>query len=105
MMTMIAITAAVTVIGCACTKEKPAEGRITAAGSFSLKGNMPFVRLYFTADDGRTFEVAPAQDAELSALQGKHVRVSGTARRSVLETADGKIRRETWVLRDIKVEK
>ncbi len=83
----------------ACRNEKD----VIITGTVAVKGNMPFARTVFVAEDGTTFIIGPSEKETMGALQGKKIRVKARAYRIDMETADGKHMFVEWHLKDIKI--
>ena len=64
--------------------------RITVEGRIRLVGNEPFTRLVVQIDDGQSFYLPDEVRHELTAMQGRTMRLSGTVRIRRLKSADRK---------------
>jgi len=75
--------------------------RITATGTFSVVGNVPFQKLVFRSENGATYEVAQNESGGLIKLQGQKATITGTAESLIMTTPDGKIKRKIQIIKNI----
>jgi len=78
-------------------------GRIVLTGRFVVVGNMPFARLAFRTDDGKTYLVVRDEIGKLGGMQGKQVVIACRAERAVLETPNRKRSAALVIIRDIRI--
>ena len=76
---------------------------VNLEGQFVTVGNMPFTKLAFRANDGKTYEMQPAEADEFRTLQGKMLRIEALSGSLLMESADGKHSRRIYYIKNVKI--
>lgn len=77
--------------------------KVMLTGSFTTVGNAPFIKLVFRADSGETYEVDTKEAGRYNELQGRKMIIEAVAIAYTMETADHKIKKKFYRIKEIKV--